>query len=364
MNNKRSYDYYVNSSDSDSDSNIDEVSKKIKGNTPTKNCKNKLCNHKLNSKMVTPSQIEIKSIQDLIDLGKKYHCKNFKTHKNLDLKILHNLIDPLENFDKMIGMKNVKENIISQVLYFLQGFNNWDEMLHVVITGSPGVGKTELAKKIGAIYKELGILSTGEFYKVSRADLIAEYLGQTAIKTTKTVEKCRGGIMFIDEVYSLSNGDVSDHYAKECIDTLNELLSTTKDFLCIIAGYENDVENCFFALNSGLKRRFSFKYNLEGYTSEELLEIMKQKMDKDGWKFENQETTQKCGELFHKNMSKFKNFGGDIETFYLQCKIQHSSRLPDKIKSLSYQDIKNGYDVYIKHRKSQFDREPPYGLYI
>ena len=112
-------------------------------------------------------------------------------------------------------------------------------MLHCVIEGPPGVGKTEVAKILGQIYRKMGILTSDKFKSVKRSHLIGGYLGQTAIKTQKVLDECNGGVLFIDEAYSLGNSEGKDSYSKECIDTLTAHLSENKqNFICIIAGYK------------------------------------------------------------------------------------------------------------------------------
>merc|ERR1711991_1200935 len=112
------------------------------------------------------------------------------------------------------------------------GFNN-DDMLHTVITGPPGVGKTELGRILGHIYKGMGVLKKGHLKIVKRSDLIGKYLGHTAAKTQDVIDECSGGVMFIDEAYSLCNKEGRDSFSKECIDTLNQNLTERRDFLCI-----------------------------------------------------------------------------------------------------------------------------------
>ncbi len=214
-------------------------------------------------------KIKINTIQDLINLGKMY-----KENHNyaINLKRLYNLIPTLEKLENVVGMENVKKTIINQIVYFLSGLDVNDDMLHTVITGPPGVGKTLLGTIIGEIYYNLGIVKgNGKRYidpitkeeknyifKIAkRSDLIGEYLGHTAIKTQKVIEECEGGVLFIDEAYSLGNEDKKDIYSKECIDTLNQNLTEKKtQFICIIAGYPQDLDKCFFLLTMVLKDAF------------------------------------------------------------------------------------------------------------
>jgi len=322
---------------------------------------------------------DINSIDDLIELGYYFHCKKRRTYKDIDLNKLFNLIEPLMEIKKLVGMKTVKESMVDQILFFLQKLNKKDrcnecincennikcnnvkgendDMLHTIITGPPGVGKTELGKILGKIYKSMGILSKGHVNIAKRPDLIAKYLGQTAPKTQAFIDKCKGGVMFIDEAYSLGNPEGRDSFSKECIDTLNQNLTERRDFLCIIAGYENSLESSFFSFNEGLKRRFSFKYNIDKYTGEELCEIFLMKIKKEDWFFQDSEEELK--KFFNKHVTSFPRFGGDVETLFLKTKIMHSRRImfknPDLRKKLNFEDVKKGFDKFTSHRKDKED---------
>jgi hypothetical protein len=212
--------------------------------------------------------------------GKKY---------SVNLEILSKLAVPLKKLDSLVGMNTVKNGILDMILYYLQSFESKNRsMLHTVIEGPPGVGKTKIGKIIGEIYVALGVLSSKKFKLVKRTDLIGEYLGHTAIKTKKAVDEANGGVLFIDEAYSLGNDEKRDSFAKECIDTLNQCLSEDRHkFICIIAGYQNELDECFFSYNPGLKRRFPFKYTIEGYKPEELKDIFKRMTYNAKWKLAN-----------------------------------------------------------------------------
>ena len=126
------------------------------------------------------------------------------------------------------------------------------------------------------------------FKKVTRADLIAGYLGQTAIKTTEVVKSAIGGVLFIDEAYALGNTEKKDSFAKECIDTLCESLSNHKhELMVIIAGYEEDLKKCFFSYNQGLDSRFIWRFKIDDYTPEELQLIFNKKVKECGWTIDN-----------------------------------------------------------------------------
>ena len=313
-------------------------------------------------------KIKINTIQDLINLGKMY-----KENHNyaINLKRLYNLIPTLEKLENVVGMENVKKTIINQIVYFLSGLDVNDDMLHTVITGPPGVGKTLLGTIIGEIYYNLGIVNgNGKRYidpitkeeknyifKIAkRSDLIGEYLGHTAIKTQKVIDECEGGVLFIDEAYSLGNEDKKDIYSKECIDTLNQNLTEKKtQFICIIAGYPQDLDKCFFSVNDGLKRRFPFKYNIDKYTPTELTHILMLMIKKKNWKLDNKISFDQIVEFMKINYDKFPNYGGDIETLFFNIRIAHSLRtignLPSVKKYLSIDDISEGLNIYNKSQK-------------
>lgn len=377
----------------------DDSSSEDEANQAEPECNNPLCDHKdftneekareSKSKVIEKPR-EITSIDDLIELGKKYHCKKNRVYYGINLRLLCNLVEPLTKLKNMIGMKNVKENMVNQIVFFLQGFNQKeacqecvdcvyglpctknmnDDMLHTIITGPPGVGKTEVGKILAHVYKAMGVLSKGHMHVATRSDLIGKYLGHTAVKTQEFINKCKGGVMFIDEAYSLGHSEGRDSFSKECLDTINQNLSENRDLLVIIAGYADALDKCFFSFNDGLKRRFTFRYDIKGYSAEELMEIFLYKVKKEGWGFEfdvqegdsgvvreKERKRMKVRDFFIKNKNSFKCFGGDVETFILNCKVIHATRVLflDKSykKALTVSDIEKGLVVFKTHRKSK-----------
>jgi SpoVK/Ycf46/Vps4 family AAA+-type ATPase len=219
--------------------------------------------------------------------------------------------------------------------------------MHTVIYGSPGTGKTEIAKIIGQIFCNLGILDKGTFKKVTRSDLIAGYLGQTALKTRDIVKECIGGVLFIDEAYALGNQEKKDSFSKECIDTLCELLSDYKDnLMVIIAGYENELNDCFFSYNKGLDSRFTWRYKVDEYNGEDLYNIFVKKVKDIDWKI----TTEIYVDLFNTKKDHFPFYGRDIETLLSKTKIAHSRRIFGKTnaakKILTKEDLNKGFDIF------------------
>ena len=223
------------------------------------------------------------------------------------------------------------------------------DFMHTVIYGPPGTGKTEIAKIIGRIFSRLGILSAGTFKKVTRADLVAGYLGQTAIKTKEIIRDSLGGVLFIDEAYALGNNEKKDSFAKECIDTLCEALSDYKEsIMVIIAGYEDELKTCFFNYNEGLESRFSWRFQTDDYSPEEMQEIFLKKISDAGWSMEAEENIPVS--WFADNMKYFKYFGRDMETLLAKTKICHSRRVfckprAEKTKLLT-EDIHRGLELY------------------
>lgn len=224
------------------------------------------------------------------------------------------------------------------------------DYMHTVLYGPPGTGKTEVAKILGNIFCNLGILTSNTFKKVTRSDLVAGYLGQTAIKTREVIESAIGGVLFIDEAYALGNTEKRDSFSKECIDTLCEALSDHKhELMVIIAGYEKELNDCFFSYNEGLSSRFTWRYKIENYDSSELRKIFEKIVKDNGWTFKFDRDAVK-DEWFKSRQQYFKYFGRDIEVFFTKTKIAHARRvfyLPvNDRRSLIMDDLDAGFELF------------------
>ena len=192
------------------------------------------------------------------------------------------LDEVLTELDGLIGLESIKNRIkeYAQYLNFLKlrqekGFkDNQPINLHAVFTGNPGTGKTTVARMLGKIYKKLGLLTKGHIHEVDRSDIIGEYIGQTAPKVKAAIDRAKGGILFIDEAYSLARkGDDTKDYGREVIELLVKEMSEGKgDMAVVVAGYPREMDT-FLESNPGLKSRFNMKFNFPDYTPEELEEI-------------------------------------------------------------------------------------------
>jgi len=272
------------------------------------------------SEKINDIKSSLHGIEDVIRLEGQFR----EIRHDGDLVRLYYCIDSLRELQNMIGMKDVKEQIFKHLIYYIKNRKN-EHMLHTVITGPPGTGKTELGNILGKIYLAVGALKNDVFRVVKRSDLIAGYLGQTAIKTQKVIDQCTGGVLFIDEAYSLGNSEQRDSFSKECLDTLNQNLTEKKEnFMCIIAGYPKELEKCFFAYNPGLERRFSFKYNVDKYNFQELSQICHKKMNE--YKLTLDINDSQLELFFEKHYDKFTFFGGDVEKLILHSKLEASLR--------------------------------------
>jgi SpoVK/Ycf46/Vps4 family AAA+-type ATPase len=189
--------------------------------------------------------------------------------------------DVMKELDSLIGLDSIKTKIkeYSNYLNFItlrkkKGFDESDNInLHAVFKGNPGTGKTTVARMLGKIYKELGLLKKGHVHEVDRGDLVAEFIGQTAPKTKEAIKKAKDGILFIDEAYSLARkDDDSKDFGKEAIEILLKELSDSKDIAIIVAGYPSEMD-VFLSSNPGLKSRFNMVYDFPDYVPQELLEI-------------------------------------------------------------------------------------------
>jgi hypothetical protein len=217
---------------------------------------------------------------------------------------------------------------------------------------------TNVARIIGKLYQEMGILSFNSPFKIAyRDDFIAEYVGQTAVKTRKLLDSCIGGVLFVDEVYSLGSGfNDKDPFSKEAIEVLTAFLSENKKNFCFIgAGYEDDINRCFFSKNKGLERRFQWIHKIEEYTVQEIVDIMLKMIEEMNWKIEvNKEN---LIDMIKKEKHLFKCAGGDLEILLSKSKMVNAKRVfsldRDKMFILTKTDIEQGLKLMNENKLKQ-----------
>lgn len=224
-------------------------------------------------------------------------------------------MDGIKELNSLIGLSSVKEEIKTLTNYIKvqkirakKGMKVSPVSYHCVFTGNPGTGKTTVARIVSEIYKELGILKKGHLVETDRSGLVAEYVGQTAVKTNKIIDSALDGILFIDEAYSLVDGGNSD-YGKEAIATLLKRMEDDRDRLIVIlAGYTDDMKR-FISANPGLQSRFNRYIDFPDYSEEELFRIFESSTEKYEYKLTEAATTTLKESLKRAVANKDKNFG-------------------------------------------------------
>lgn len=185
----------------------------------------------------------------------------------------------IEELNSLIGLRQVK-NLVYEIFAYAEiqrkrekaGLLNEKAVLHMVFKGNPGTGKTTIARIVGRLLFEAGLLQKGHVIEVERADLVGEYVGHTAQRTRDQIRKAQGGILFIDEAYSLCRGGEKD-FGKECVDCIVKgMEDTSRDTVFILAGYPSEMEQ-FLRTNPGLRSRFPIHLEFPDYTVEELMKI-------------------------------------------------------------------------------------------
>lgn len=287
-------------------------------------------------------------------------CDN-EPEKAEDNKSLKELLDELNS---LVGLGSVKDKVNDLIVYQkIQKLRRANELysakstLHLAFLGNPGTGKTTVARIVGRIYKQIGLLSKGHFVEVSRTDLIAGYQGQTALKVKKVIEKAKGGVLFIDEAYSITENDHSDSYGRECLTELTKALEDYRDDLVVIvAGYTEPMQK-FFESNPGLKSRFNTFIKFEDYSADELEDILVGMCANND--YEMSEEARKCmrSYLSNKVETKEENFanGRMVRNLYEDLVMNHARRVFN-IDSPSKVDLKTILDVdFILNSEEKMD---------
>ena len=232
----------------------------------------------------------------------------------------------MEELNELIGLKTVKHDVEELVglakvrkMREEKGMKAVPMSLHLVFSGNPGTGKTTVARILGKLYKEIGILSTGQMIETDRSGLVAGYVGQTAIKTQKKIQEAMGGVLFIDEAYTLNQKD--ENFGQEAIDTILKAMEDHRDeFVVIVAGYTQLMKE-FIESNPGLKSRFNKFFEFPDYTVDELQQIFELQCKKYQYKLTDEADAAVREEIIRLEEAKGENFANAREVRNLFEKI-------------------------------------------
>lgn len=261
----------------------------------------------------------------------------------------HSTLDELMlQLNQLVGLSNVKSKVSDliafqkvQLLRKEKGLHSPKSTMHLAFTGNPGTGKTTVARIVGRIYRKLGILSKGHFMEVSRTDLIAGYQGQTAHKVKDVIEKAKGGVLFIDEAYSITENDHSDSYGRECLTELTKALEDYReDLVVIVAGYTEPMKQ-FFDSNPGLKSRFNTFIEFDDYDATELMDIMRCMSEKEDYILTNKAQDALLRLFLEATESSGKEFAnGRFVRNIFESMIMNQARRVANIESPTLQELK------------------------
>ena len=242
----------------------------------------------------------------------------------------------MSELNSLVGLKTVKEEIYRlvdllrvQQMRKEQGLSNRGTSRHMVFYGNPGTGKTTVARLLADIYRELGLLPTGQLVEVDRSGLVGGYVGQTAIKTSEVIEQAVGGVLFIDEAYTLTANKGQNDFGQEAVDTILKAMEDYRDeMVVIVAGYTELMKE-FLHTNPGLMSRFNYFIEFPDYTPEELVAILELQCKKNEYKLSD-EAREKALALFTDRCNnKPENFANarEVRNFMENAMLNHASRV-------------------------------------
>ncbi|MBP5497777.1 MAG: AAA family ATPase [Muribaculaceae bacterium] len=235
--------------------------------------------------------------------------------KNEENKISYPLSNPMDELQKLIGLQTVKESVTTLVNFIKiqkeragKGLKTAPISYHCVFTGNPGTGKTTVARLLAGIYRDLGIVKKGHLVETDRSGLVAEYVGQTAVKTNKVIDRALDGILFIDEAYTLANKAKED-FGPEAIATLLKRMEDDRNRLVVIlAGYTDEIKT-FIDSNPGLQSRFNNYIEFPDYSDEELLQILKSNLKSSDYEMSEDAEVKACKIIADAHQRRNRKFG-------------------------------------------------------
>jgi SpoVK/Ycf46/Vps4 family AAA+-type ATPase len=238
--------------------------------------------------------------------------------------------------NSLVGMENVKKEVrdlINTIKVQKERAEQLGESyklgIHIVMTGNPGTGKTTVARKLGEIFQAIGLLDRGHVVEVDRSKMVAQYVGHTAPQVNKLCDSAMGGILFIDEAYTLAPENVVDSFGKEAIDTLLKRMEDDRGkFIVIVAGYPKEMEN-FLNANPGLRSRFTTYFHFDDYTPDELLAIFKMMAKSNKYEIEPkaEEALKKIFTRMYERRDKNFSNGREVRKLFDECIKMQANRL-------------------------------------